>query len=271
MERCKTKFRYCPYEYKSNISVDNYCIKELNPDDDNEIENELSLTPKERFILDCIKSSEIDTTNKRRRRGLKRGRPNTEHKKPNTKAHHWIKPSETIDRLKWFETYWKEWFPNPSYIFKPWPWNAIRGCTHAASLPENTHFYLYIICGRKDTKYINTVGIEWKKINEPFKRTKKGILLVLAKLSGYQTECVDHMLTLCKRDKTLSTKIILAVQFAIKYHVKIHLDEMLCKEGNMYYIKEVVAILLNIINQNKRQEFENITITNLNNAQVIEM
>lgn len=229
--------RYTPYCLSFNITP-------YNPLDKNDIKNENSLTRQEKYILDSIRNTESELTNKRRRRGLKRGRPKSERKKVAPRSDQWLLKLEADTREDWFSQYWSEWFNKPETYFDPWPWDAIKGSLYAATVQQNSQFYVWIICGRKEDKYTSTVGAILKKLGEPFKSTQKGTILVLITMSGTQIRHVINILNACKRDKTLKAKVVIALQYAVKYKaVEIELDEAIFRRNTRYYIPEVSAIL----------------------------
>ena len=198
----------------------------------------------EQFILTALQHDPSDNQGKGRRRGRRRGRPASEEDKIVTKSDQWIKNTNSTERMDIVKQYIGEWFPDVSDYFKPWPMDVIDGSINALQIQENSVYYLWIVTNKKDKKNVSPVAIAQKKITEKFEIKTTGTILLVSKFSGNQSEHSEQMLEECKRAKTLRNKLIVAIQYAMKYGIQTTIDKQVLTKPSEFYTKEVVALLM---------------------------
>lgn len=225
-------------------------VEDVNP--------ESRLNPKQRFIISSIKHDPSDMSGKRRRRGLKRGRPKSVRKKPPNRACSLVTKPDTRQHIEWFVEYWNKWFEDPENYFKPWPLDVIKGSINAITSQDDIVFYFWIICNNKDGKHVSNVCTKEKKITESLKiNITNSTLLVLARFNSSQIEAMNNMVLKCRKAKKLSGKILMAIQYAVEtIGVELFIDESIFDPESMFYSKEVVNILSQALHQVKKSPID---------------
>lgn len=193
----------------------------------------------------CVIKSVHDSSFKSRHRGLPRGRPPTSHiKRIRLCYSHYNLPSNDENPKVWLDNLVKKWFSNKDDIFKPWDMDVISAAIQEASREEfATHFVSITEC---NTKNGNTIVVKnnRKEIEEPFKGSKTGVMLMCTAFGGNEAQDADELEAICKKQCTRSRKLIAALRFCVDKKRRIRFDERLFDPKSQYYCVNLVNAMI---------------------------
>lgn len=198
---------------------------------------------------------------KSKRRGLPRGRPSTSHLIQMNHYYASLKTSASEEKPRvWFGNLMRNWFKDSKSVLGWWDIDVVVAAAREASREElAAHFVTITENVKKPNDYTIVVRNVRKELDESFKRSKTGTMLMCAIFSGNETELADKIEIRCKRASTRAEKLITALRFCIRHNRNIRFDKRLFDPSSRHYCVSLANVLVEMWRKNARAK-QNITL-----------
>lgn len=184
---------------------------------------------------------------KTRHRGLPRGRPSTSHIAQISQYYsHFNLPSGNDNPKLWLGKLVRKWFGDSNQVFRTWDMDVVNAAIQEASRDEFATYFVSITECKTKTGDTIVVRNTRKDIEEAFKGSKTGVMLMCTAFGGLEKEYANELEMICKNECTKARKLIAALRYCIGKNRRIRFDERLFDARSPYYCVALVNAMVSV-------------------------